>query len=369
MHDAPLFLVVPPGLEPQALAEAAQAGFGPLRTVPGGVEMPGGWPEVMRAHLSLRIPVRVLWRIGAFPAPHLAMLDKRARKFPWADFLPAGGAVRVEATSHGSKIWHAGAAADRIGRAIADTLGAQIAADAPVTVKARILDDLVMLSLDTTGAPLHQRGHKPAVGKAPLRETLAAGFLSQAEFDGTQALVDPMCGSGTLVLEGAEIAAGLAPGRSRAFAFQGFRGFDPIAWAAMKGAHAPVTPPLRFWGYDRDDGAIRAARANAAGSGVGAFTAFARQAVSDLTPPPGVAPGLIITNPPWGTRLGERKPLFALYGSLGQVLAQGFRGWRVAIIAPDAGLVAATGLGLQPAGPVVDAGGIKVRLWLGTCGA
>ncbi len=93
--------------------------------------------------------------------------------------------------------------------------------------------------------------------------------------------------------------------------------------------------------------------------------ALALQAVSDLTPPPG-GPGLVITNPPWGARIGQRKPLFALYGAFGRVLAERFAGWRVAILCPDAGLVGATGLGLEAAGPVVDIGGIKARLWVGT---
>jgi putative N6-adenine-specific DNA methylase len=348
------------------VAEARAAGLAVAGSGPGGVDLAGGWAQVMRANLALRIPTRVLWRVGAFRAPHLAVLDKRARRFPWGDWLRPDVPVRVEATTQGSQIWHAGAAAERIGRAIVEDFGAPLAEDAPVTLKARIADDLVTLSLDTSGPPLHQRGHKLDVGKAPLRESLAAGFLAQAGFDGTQALVDPMCGSGTLVLEGAEIAARLAPGRSRGYSFQHLAGYDPTAWAALA-LPTPPPPEARFWGYDRDDGAIRAAQANARRAGVDGFTAFRRQAVSDLTAPD-TPPGLVLTNPPWGTRIGERKPLFALYGSLGAVLARGFRGWRVGVIAPDAGLIAATGLGLQAAGPVVDAGGIKVRLWLGAVG-
>lgn len=368
MTDAALFLIVPPGLEPVAAAEARAAGFDVQAEVPGGIELAGGWPELMRAHLVLRMPVRILLRLGSFHAPHLAMLDKRARRFPWADWFTPGTAVRVDATVKASKIWHAGAAAQRIQDAAAAALG-PVGPDAePVTLKARIVDDLVTLSLDASGEPLHKRGHKPRTGKAPLRETLAAAFLAQAGFDGTQAVIDPMCGSGTLVLEAAEIAAGLHPGRSRSFAFERLAGFDRAAWDAMRAAPAPRAPAPRFWGYDRDDGAIRAAQGNAQQAGVQDWVRFNRQPITDLAPPPDTPPGLVITNPPWGARIGERKLLFALYGSFGRVLGQGFRGWRVAVIAPDAGLVGAMGLGLEPAGPPVDIGGIKARLWCGTVG-
>ena len=365
--DAPaLFLAAPPGLEPVVAAEARAAGFAVAGEVAGGVEVTGGWAEVMRANLWLATPSRVLWRIGAFRAPHLAMLDKRARRFAWGEFLRSDVPVRVEARVHASRIWHAGAAAQRIETAIAETLGAVVAPDAPVAVKARIEDDLVTLSLDTSGAGLWMRGWRPEGGRAPLRESLAAAFLRLVGWHGRVPLVDPMCGSGTFAIEGAAMALGLAPGRLRPFAFERFAGFDAGAWAALKAEAARPVPegPVIAWGQDRDNGAIRAARANAARAGLAGRVELARQAVSDLTPPPG-GPGLVIANPPWGARIGQRKPLFALYGAFGRVLADRFAGWRVAILCPDAGLVGATGLGLGAAGPVVDIGGIKVRLWAG----
>lgn len=364
MRDLDLFLAAPPGLEPLAADEARAAGFRAVAAVPGGVTLQGGWPDVWRAHLELRIPNRVLIRLGAFRALHLAQLDKRARKFPWAETLRPGTALRVEATSRASKIWHAGAAAERIGRALAEELRARLDPGAGLVVKARIEDDLVTLSLDATGEALHKRGYKTDTAKAPLRETLAAAFLRQAGFDGSQAMVDPMCGSGTLVIEAAAMAAGLLPGSQRRFAFEDLTSFDAAAFTALKARPLPPPPDLRFFGFDRDDGAIRASAANAARAGVAGFTAFRRQPVSDLAPPvPG--PGLVITNPPWGARIGERKLLFALYGRFGAVLAAGFRGWRVAVIAPDPGLVKAMGLGLEAAGPPVDIGGVKAQLWCG----
>jgi putative N6-adenine-specific DNA methylase len=363
-----LFLVAVPGLEAPLAAEAAAQGFADVRQVPGGVEVAGGLPEAMRANRVLRCAVRVLWRVAAFRALHLAQLDKRARKLAWGGWLRADQPVRVEAVCRSSKIYHDKAAQQRVAGAVA-AAGIAVAADAPVVVKARIEDDLCTVSIDTTGEPLHRRDHKTFVGKAPLRETMAAGFLWQMGFDGTQAVVDPMCGSGTIPLEAAEIAAGLVPGRSRHFAFAhllggGSEGPCPSRSPAYLGKDEGEA---RFFGFDRDDGAIRGARGNAERAGVAGLCRFERQAVSDLVPPEGVSPGIILTNPPYGARIGERKLLFAVYGALGATLKARFAGWSVGIITSDKGLAQATGLGLEAVGPV-DHSGTKVWLWRGRIG-
>ena len=361
-----IFLACPPGLEQVLADEARAAGFAAPRAVPGGVETQGGWPEVWRANLTLRCAARVLVRVGAFRAFHLAQLDKRARKFPWADVLRADVPVRVEtATSRKNKIYHAGAATQRIETAIAETLGAPVvqeAAEAAVSVKVRIEDNLVTVSLDTSGEPLHRRGHKEAVNKAPMRENLAAAFLRQCGYDGREPVVDPMCGSGTFVIEAAEIAAGLMPGRTRRFAFEDLASFDPDAWARMRAGQPHAAPAPVFYGYDRDQGAIRMSEANAARSGVDAFTSFACQSVSDLTPPDG-PPGLLIVNPPYGARIGNKGMLHGLYGTLGKVLTERFSGWRVGLVTSEGGLAKATGLPFDRPGPPVPLGGIKVTLW------
>ena len=164
-------------MEDTLALEAREMGFDVGSTMPGGVTLRGGWPEVWRANLELRGASRVLVRLGSFMAFHLAQLDKRARKFPWGDVLRADVPVRVDvATSRKSKIYHAGAATERIAKAL-DSDGFTVAADAPVILKVRIDDNRVTISVDTSGELLHKRGHKEAVGKAPMRETLAALFL------------------------------------------------------------------------------------------------------------------------------------------------------------------------------------------------
>lgn len=358
-----IFIVTAPGLEPVLCAEVRARGFATPTLVKGGVTVTGGWPEVWRANRELRGAVRVLARIGAFRAFHLAQLDKRARRVPWATILRPDVPVRVEASCKGSRIYHAGAAAQRIERAIHEELGAPISAEAEITVKARIDDDLCTISVDTSGESLHKRGHKDAVHKAPMRETMAALFLRQCGYDGREPVVDPMCGSGTFVIEAAEIAAGLVPGRSRGFAFEKLATFDAAAWEGMRRAtgNGP-RPGLRFYGSDRDAGAVAMSRANAARAGVDDLTDFQQHAVSDLMPPEG-PPGLVIVNPPYGDRIGEKKSLFPLYHALGQTLLARFAGWRTGIITNEASLAKATGLPFAPPSAPVSHGGLRVTLF------
>lgn len=357
-----IFLVTVPGLESMLAEEVREAGFGPVQVLPGGVTIKGGWPEVWRANLVLRGATRVLARIGSFRAMHLAQLDKRARRFAWADVLRPDVPVRVEVTTSRSRIYHAGAAGQRIETAIRETLGAPVAEEATVVLKARIDDDLCTLSVDTSGEGLHKRGHKQAVGKAPMRETLAALFLRQCGYGGHEPVLDPMCGSGTFVIEAAEIATGLLPGRARRFAFEQLATFDPAAWSAMRTGAQPAETALRFYGSDRDTGAIAMSRANADRAGVGAIALFERQVISDIVPPEGSA-GLVIINPPYGARIGERNLLRGLYGTLGKVLAARFGGWRVGIVTTDAGLARTTGLPFLATEPPVSHGGLKITMF------
>ncbi len=354
--EAGLFAICLPGLEPLLADEARAAGFAGVVEMPGGVAMDGGAAEALEANLRLRIATRILWRLAAFRALHLAQLDKRARKLDWAAILPTGARVSVDAACRKSRIYHDRAAAQRVARAIADAVPPRDGGPA-LALKVRIEDDLCTISLDTTGEPLHRRGHKQFVGKAPLREGMAAAFLARLGFDPAApvAVVDPMCGSGTIPIEAAEMAAGLWPGRSRSFAVEAL------------GLARPAPPPGRavpqlFFGFDRDQGAVRGAAENAARAGVPA--GFACQPVSELRPPEGLPPGIVLTNPPYGQRIGDRKLLFGLYGALGGVLRDRFAGWRVGIVTADAGLAKAAGLDLAPFGPVSHSG-LKVTLWEG----
>lgn len=361
MSEFEIFLVATPGLEPQVVAEARANGFDARSAGPGGVTFRGGWSDVWRANLLLRGPTRVLVRLGSFRAMHLAQLDKRSRKFPWAETLRPDLPVKVEVTCRKSRIYHAKAATQRVAGGLV-AAGIAVAEDAALTVKVRIEDDLCTISLDTSGEALHKRGHKQAMGKAPLRETMAAMLLRACGYDGTQTVVDPMCGSGTFAIEAAEIALGLPPGRARRFAFEELASFDADAWGRMKQQVASHDCAVIHYGSDRDAGAVASASANAKRAGVDHLTHFTHASFSDLQPPDG-PPGLVMINPPYGARIGNKKLLFALYGSMGKVLTQRFQGWRMGMITSDPGLAKAMGIKFDPMGPMIAHGGLKVGLY------
>lgn len=359
-----IFLMATPGLEEPLCSEAKAADFAGAAIVPGGVTVLGGWREVWRANLLLRGAGRVVARIGSFPAAHLAQLDKRARKLSWGKVLRGDMPFRVEATCSASRIYHSGAAAERVERAIREELGAHVSADADVCIRVRIDNDICTIGVDTSGEPLHKRGHKEAVAKAPMRETMAAMLLARCGFDGGEPVLDPMCGSGTFIIEAAEIAMRLAPGRSRSFAFEQLATFDAAAWSAMRDQASGRTAPTvhRFHGSDRDAGAIRMSLANAARAGVSVATSFVQRSVEDLIAPEGPA-GLVIVNPPYGARIGDKRGLHAVHMALGQRLKTRFRGWRVGLVTSESSLAKATGLPLAATGAPISHGGLRIRLW------
>lgn len=361
-----ILVVAAPGLESALAAEAREAGFAVTGTMTGGVLLKGSWPDVWRANLVLRGAARVLVRIGQFYASHLAQLDKRSRAFPWKNFLRADVPVHVEVTCRKSRIYHSKAAAQRIATAITEELGASLQESAEVVVKARIENDLVTLSIDTSGELLHKRGSKQAMAKAPMRESMAALFLRMCGYNGNEPVLDPMCGSGTFVIEAAEWAAGLTPGRNREFAFEKLATFAPTDWLAMKQQSPRSAPPIIFCGSDRDAGAVAASLANAERSGVSQVTRFERNSVSDIAPPSGPAGlvnGLVICNPPYGTRIGEEDKLVALYAAFGRAMRERFTGWRVGLITTSDRLARATELPFgKPSAPVLH-GGLRVRLY------
>ncbi|WP_169543645.1 THUMP domain-containing class I SAM-dependent RNA methyltransferase [Sneathiella aquimaris] len=357
-----ILLVTPPGLEEALRLEAMEKGFKKPVSITGGVQVLGDWKEVWRANLELRGASRVLVRIGSFRVVHLSQVDKRMRQFPWGDYLLKDHPVKVEVTSKKSRVYHQKAAAERIERALVEEMGITISAEADICLKIRIFDDICTISIDTSGEGLHKRGHKEAVNKAPLRETMAALILRQCGFNGKEPVVDPMCGSGTFVIEAAEIAARKKPGRTRAFAFEKLATFENAVWQEMRAENREHLPDLHFYGFDRDEGAIKFSTANAKRSKVDMLTTFDAQPISTLSCPDGPA-GLVVINPPYGIRIGDQKKLRPLYQSLGQVLTQKFPGWRVGLVTNNAGLAQATALPFLPDPVSISHGGIQVKLY------
>jgi putative N6-adenine-specific DNA methylase len=298
----------------------------------------------------------VLFR--SFRADGFHSLEMGLRAIPWDDWLAADSGVQVSVTTDaGSKLYHSGAVEERVLAAIGRPEGDQ-------RVFVRVVDDVVTVSLDASGDSLHRRGYRGAAGKAPLRETLAAAVVLASGWDAKSPLVDPFCGSGTIVIEAAMIARRMAPGRHRAFAFQQWPSFDPAGWErVVRGADGDVVtkcPPLV--GSDRDAGVVGAAVANAAMAGVVDDVEFAQRSASELTLPAG-RPGWLVSNPPYGVRVGDGD-LRNLYDRFGAVLRERAVGWRVALLASAETPVARLHVALRPE-LATSNGGIEVALHTG----
>ena len=363
------FAVAGPGLEAVLAAELAELGLAEVAAEPGGVAFTGPPSAGWRANLWSRTASRIWLRLAAFPASAFpALTAGAAEQIDWRAVLPGDGPVRVRAATHRSRLHHAGQIARTLEKVIQRARGVRgttsDAVDA-LHVSARIVRDLCEISVDTSGELLHRRGYRLQAGRAPMRETLAAAILRLAGWQPEQPLVDPMCGSGTFVIEAALQALRIAPGRQRDFAFGRLGGFDAAAWDAIlseadAGRASQAAAPLV--GADRDTELVEVARTNATRAGVDAAARFRSSELSDLTRP-GDAPGLVVCNPPFGRRIGKRSALRPLYQRLGATLQRGFPGWRAAILCPDRGLERDLGLLVLQRLPIVT-GGHRIDLVL-----
>ena len=356
-----IFIACIPGLEHELLAEIKQIGFNQTKLSVGGVSFFGDWRDVWRANFYLRGATKVLVRFASFRATHLAQLDKLSHKLNWENLLQYKKSFRVETVCRKSKIYHSGAASQRISKAVSDNIDAKEDPNSRIVIKTRISSDICTISIDSSGECLHKRGYKIATGKAPIRETLAALFLQKMKFDGSQVVYDPMCGSGTIVIEAAEIALGLPPGRRRNFTFMELPSFQKDVYEKLTTINQKKINH-RFFGSDRDEGAIQNSIKNSKTANVDTFCHFKACSISSVVPPTH-EPGIILINPPYGKRVGDRKKLFALYKSLGQTLLEKFVDWQIGIITSDPGLAKATGLNFSDISSAVDNGGIKVKLY------
>ncbi|MDY7232038.1 THUMP domain-containing class I SAM-dependent RNA methyltransferase [Hyalangium rubrum] len=360
--------MAPPGLEPALEAEALALGFHPRR-VEGGVELEGPPGLHQEANLRLRTASRVLLRLGSFRAHDVGALTRGLAALDLRRVWAGEGTPRLSVAAHGSRVPAAAvpaAAARAWGLSSVGRAGAldEEESEEGLTLLARLEGEGCTVSVDTSGGPLHRRGYRQEVGRAPLRETLAAGMLGLAGYDGVEPLVDPMCGSGTFLIEGAWLSMRRAPGLERTFAFERFPGFDAAAWEARRAsakAEALPAPRAALHGYDINAGALGTARRNARRAGL--TLALERRDVKTLVPPVS-GPGLVVANPPYGKRVGESGELPELYRALGATLRRSFGGWRVALLVPDeAGLIRALGLPEARSLPVRN-GGLRCRVLL-----
>ncbi len=356
-----------PGLEPILAEEIGQTlGTDAVDPTiePGGVAMRGDADLVVRANLELGVASRVLVRVGELRARAFPELARKAARIDWTSWIRPGVAVEVSATAKRSRLYHSEGIAERIREAITAQLG-PVADDAPtVTIVARMHRDVCELSLDTSGEALHRRGWRLQTAKAPLREDLARALILVSGWDRTTPFVDPMMGAGTLLIEAATMARGLAPGRLREFSVVHTQLADRASVLAQRqrlDAQALARAPAPIVGRDRVEGALRATQGNAERAGV---LDDLDLSIADLheVPLPSLPPGAVVTNPPYGKRVRTEGDVRALYARFGQRVRELGPRWRMAMVSPDARTVAAAKLGLVSRATTKH-GGLSVHLF------
>jgi putative N6-adenine-specific DNA methylase len=398
------FAVCAPGGEASVARElAALAGVSEVRAEAGGASFRGDLEAGLSANLWLRGATRVLLRVGELRAREFAQLRRRAARLPFAAWLREGTRVHVHVTQRGSRLYHTGAIAENVALALREAAGAELAgapaeqaggagaqraqarrarsepkaseagarreyerrrAPAEQTVFVRGERDRFTFSLDASGERLDRRGWRLERGAAAVRETLAALVLDLAGWRPEEALVDPACGSGTLAVEAALWALDAAPGLGRGFACEGWRGVDPAVVARLReearGRRREV-PPAAIVAADRSAAALDRARRNALRAGCAGAIRFEHAALEALAPPAGH--GLVVLDPPYGRRTGSPQRARREVEAWIAVLRQRWRGWRVALLTPDARLASRLHLRTE-AQHRLPHGGLRVQLLL-----
>jgi 23S rRNA (guanine2445-N2)-methyltransferase / 23S rRNA (guanine2069-N7)-methyltransferase len=345
------YVTVPAGTADLAAEELATCGIVAPKVERGGVGCSGTLEQAYRACLWSRVANRVLLTVAEFPALTPEALYDGVRTVDWGEHLTADGTLAVACTSTRSAITHTQYAALKVKDAVVDQFRERTGRRPSVDVAAPDVQlnlhldrDVASVAIDLSGDSLHRRGYRGAQGAAPLKENLAAALLLRAGWaklvaghDGELGFVDPMCGSGSLAIEAALIAADVAPGLLRnEFGFLRWRGHDESLWqgllteAAERRAAARIDHVV-LRAYDRDSAAVRATLENAQRAGFAKHVHAERCDLEHLPAPP-AARGLLAVNPPYGERLGEGDALQGLYALLGDKLRELYVGWQAAVL-------------------------------------
>jgi putative N6-adenine-specific DNA methylase len=357
------FASVAPGLAPVCRSELSALGCSDLQLVAGGVEFSGKLSDLYRANLWLRSASRVVVRLARMRCRSFPDLYRAAAKLPWGRFLRPGSAPLFRVTCRESRLMHSGRVAETLQAALAHALGGvPVAGGRQPLLLVRVVNDEVEISVDSSGELLHRRGYRTAVAAAPLRETLAAGILQRLAWDGRIPLADPLCGTGTFLLEGWSLACGTAPGIARDFAFMDWPGYRPGLWQVLcADAQRSVRPcAVAISGGDADAVALAAAHANLERLDPGHGVTLAHLPLERQPVHPGA--GLVVCNPPYGKRLLADAPLEPYFATLGRELQRAYPAWRKALLVPAPQLARATGLRLHEVA-VLDNGGLRVGLY------
>lgn len=314
------------GLESVLKREIYDLGYDISKVEDGKVTFIGDADAIARANIFLRTAERVLLKVGEFKATTFTELFDNTKELEWEEFIPKNGKFWVtKANSINSKLFSSSDIQSIVKKAIVERLKVKYAVNwfeedgNSYPIRVSLMKDVVTISLDTSGDSLHKRGYRPAAGKAPISETLAAALIMLTPWKSYRILIDPFCGSGTFPIEAAMIGANIAPGMNREFTAEAWKHLLP-----MKGWYDAVTEAndlirndveMRIQGYDIDGEVIKVAMANAREAGVDHLIHFQQRPVSELRHPKKY--GFVITNPPYGERLEEKEALPALYTDIG----------------------------------------------------
>ena len=365
------FASCPRGLEAPLGSELAAIGATDVAATEGGVAFAGDLGLAYRANLETRIASRVLWRVGGGAYRDERDLYELVRSLDWARHFAPTRTLRVDVAATRSPLTSLEFATLRTKDAVCDRMRADhgvrpsIDKRSPdVRVHLHLTDRDASIYVDTSGEPLFKRGYRRDADEAPLRENLAAGILALAQWQPAIPLLDPMCGSGTIVAEAAQIAANRAPGLMRTFGFQKLAWYDGPTWQRIKQAardriRLPSGAPAIF-ASDMADAAVALTRTTLRSAQVDAFVDVTRADVLTRAAP--AASGALIANPPYGVRLAEVNALAAFYPRLGDALKQNFAGWTVNLLTGDLRLAKLIGLKPDRRTPLWN-GAIECRLF------
>ena len=326
------------GLEGLAADELRRLDLSDVRAENGRVLCAAGFSDIPRVNLNLRTGERVLLLLGSFPAGDFDALFEGVRALPWEDFLPRDAAFPVKGHCLNSALHAVPACQSIVKKAVAARLGTRYGLEhlpetgALYQIQFSIMKDTASLYLDTTGAGLHKRGYRAVGVTAPLRETLAAAMVMLSKYRGRDPLCDPFCGSGTIAIEAALIAKNRAPGLERSFSAQKWGCVPGKAWmaAADEAMDREFDGSYDIWGGDIDPKAVAIARSNAEKAGVEDVVRFE---VYDALAFHREEPyGKLVTNPPYGERIMEKKEAEALYQGFGRVFRSLPEGWTLSLL-------------------------------------
>ena len=313
------------GIESVLSFEIKKLGGENLSVSDGRITFDGGANTVARANIRLATAERVLIELGSFTARSFGELFDGVRALPFEDFIGKTDAFPVKGHSLKSALHSVPDCQSIIKKAAVERLKSvyhieRFEESGPrVQISFNILKDVVSVYLDTSGEGLHKRGYRKTSNDAPIKETLAAGIVDLARVRGGSTVVDPMCGSGTFLIESAYKALGIAPGLKRRFAAESWRCFDSSIWKTEREAAAGDVRENGFkaFGFDADDFAVKLSRSNCASAGVGERIRVERRDIADFVPMSGA---ITICNPPYGERMMELREAEELYKKMGDVL-------------------------------------------------